>query len=101
MPPGQPLGHQHRFGQRRRAVVHRSIRHFLAGQLAHQRLKFEDRLQRSLGDFRLIRRVGGEEFAALDQRISHHRAQMLVDARAQKGSVARANSPQRALENTG
>ena len=60
----------------------------MPGELAHQRLKLEDRLQRALADFRLIRRVGSEEFAALDQRVGDHRAQMVVNARAEKTGVA-------------
>ena len=88
MAAGEPLGHQHGFGERRRAVVHGGVGDFLAGELAHQSLKLENRGERALREFRLVRRVGSEEFAALDQRIGHHRAQMLVDARAEKRSVA-------------
>ena len=84
----EALRHQHRFGGRRRAVVHRSVGDFLAGQLAHQRLKFEDGLQRALRDFRLIRRVGSKKFAALDNCVGDDRAQVVVDARAQKTGVA-------------
>ena len=88
LPSGQPLGHQHGFGRRRRAVPHRRVGDFLSGELAHQSLKLEDRLQRALRDLRLIRRVGGEKFAALDDRVRDHRAQMVVNARAQKAGVA-------------
>ena len=87
MPPGQPLGHEHGLGGRRRAVPHGRVGDFHPGELAHQRLKLEDRLQRALADFRLIWRVGSEEFAALDQRIRDHRAQMVVDARAEKTRI--------------
>ena len=45
-------------------------------------------VERALRDFGLIGRVGSEEFAALDQRIGDDRAQMLVDARAEKRGVA-------------
>ena len=58
------------------------------GELAHQRLKFEDCRERALRNFRLIRSVGSEKFAALDQRVGHHRAHVLVNARAEKRSVA-------------
>ena len=57
------------------------------GQLAHQRLKFEDGLQRALRDLGLVGRVGGEKFAALNDRVGHHRAQVVVDAGAQKARV--------------
>jgi hypothetical protein len=40
-----------------------------------------------LADFRLIRRVGSKEFAALDQRIRDHRPQMVVDARTEKAGI--------------
>ena len=58
------LRHQNRFRHRRRAVVHRGVRRVHAGQLANQRLKFENRLQCALRDFRLIGRVSGQKFAA-------------------------------------
>ena len=87
MPPGQPLGHEHGFGGRGRAVPHGGVRDFHSRELAHQRLKFEDRLQRALADLRLIRRVGSEEFAALDQRVRDHRAQVVVHARAEKAGI--------------
>ena len=51
------FGHQHRFGQRGRAVVHRRIRHIHAGQPRHHRLVFVDQLQRALAGFGLVRRV--------------------------------------------
>ena len=49
---GEALGHQHGFGERRRAVVHRGVGHFLAGELAHQRLKLENRGERALRESR-------------------------------------------------
>ena len=61
---------------------------FLAGQLAHQGLELEDGLQRSLGNFRLIGRVGSQKFAALNNGVRDYRAQMVVDAGAQKTGVA-------------
>ena len=87
-PPRQPLRHQHGFRRRRRAVVHGGVCDFLPRQLAHQRLKFENGLQRALRDFRLIRRVGSEKFAALDDGVRHHGAQMIVNACAQKTRVS-------------
>ena len=85
---GEALGHQDGFGERGGAVVHRGVGDFLAGELAHQRLKFEDGRERALGDFGLIGSVGSEEFAALDERVGDDRTKMLVNAGAEKRSVA-------------
>src|ERR1700730_1725526 len=87
-PPGNSLGHQHGFGSRRRAVPHGSVGDFLSSELTHQCLKFKDRLQRALGNLRLIRCVGGKEFAALNNCIGNHGAQMVVNAGAAKTGVA-------------
>ena len=81
---GQALRHQHSLGRRRRSVIHRGVRHFLSCELAHQRLKLEDRLQGALRDFRLIGCVGGEELSTLDDRVRHHGTQMIVDARSKE-----------------
>ncbi len=85
---GDADGHHHRFGSAGRAVVHGSVGDIHAGQLADHGLEFEDGLQRSLRDLRLVRRVGGEELAALDQRINDDRAVMAIGAGAQKAGVA-------------
>ena len=85
---GESFGHQHRFGGGSGAVVHGGVGDFLAGQLAHQGLKFEDGLQRALGDFGLIGRVGSQKFAALNNGVGDYRAQMVVDAGTQKTGVA-------------
>ena len=50
-----------------RAVVHRGVGDLHAGQRRDLRLEFEQDLQRALRDLRLIGRVAGEEFRALDQ----------------------------------
>jgi hypothetical protein len=85
--PGDALSHEHCFGGRRRAVPHGSVRDFLPGELAHERLELEDRLQRPLRDLRLIRRIGSEKLAPLNNRVGYHRAQVIVDSRAQKAGV--------------
>ncbi len=85
---GQPLGHQHGFGERGGTVVHGSVGNFLAGDLAHQSLKLEYRGERALREFGLVRRVGSEKFAALDQRIGRDGPQMLVHAGTEKRNVA-------------
>ena len=60
----RPHGHQHRFAERRAAVVDRRVGNVHAGQGSHHRLVFVDELQRALAGLGLIRRVGGHELAA-------------------------------------
>jgi hypothetical protein len=81
------LGHQQSFRQRGRAIVHRRVRHFLACQLRHQRLKLENRGQRPLRDLRLVGRVGSEKFAALHHRVGDHRTKMLINAGAEERRI--------------
>ena len=66
-PARDALRHQHGLSRRGRAVVERGVRHFHAGHERHLRLEFEQILQRTLRDLRLIRRIRGEKFRALDQ----------------------------------
>ena len=66
-PLGDPRRHANRFPARGRAVVHRGIGNVAAEQSRHLRLEFEQHLQRALRDFGLVGRVGGQEFAALDE----------------------------------
>ena len=82
--------HRHHGGFRHggRAVVHGSVGHVHAGQLADHGLEFEDGGQRALRDLRLVGRVGGQKLAARDHRIHQHRPVVVVDAGAQKGGVA-------------
>src|SRR2546430_15685723 len=56
--------------------------------LFRSRLKLEDRLQGALRNFRLIRRVRGKEFTALDDRVGHPRTQVVVNPRAEKTRIA-------------
>ena len=85
--PRHALRHQHGFSRGRRSVIHRGVRHFLSRELAHQRLKLEDRLQRALRDFRLIGRIRGEKLSSLNNRVRNNRAQMIVNARAKKTRI--------------
>ena len=85
---GDPHGHHGRFRHRGRAVVHGSVGHFHAGQLADHGLKFEDGGQRALRDFGLIGRVGRQEFAARDHGVHQHRPVMMIDAGAQERCVS-------------
>ena len=89
---GEAHGHHHGFGRAGRAVVHRGVRDFHAGQFADHRLEFEDGLQRALRDLRLVGRVGGEELAARDQRVDDDRTVVVVGARAEEDGVAGARS---------
>ncbi len=59
--------HHHRFAGGGRPVVHRGVGDIHAGQQRHLGLELEQILQRALRHLRLVRRVGSEEFAALDQ----------------------------------
>ena len=45
-------------------------------------------LKCALADLGLIRRVGGEEFAAQQNRVGYNGAQVVVNARAQKAGIA-------------
>ena len=97
VPSGHARRHHHRLGRGGRAVVHGGVRHLHAGQLADHGLKFEDGLQGALRHLRLVRRVGGEELAARDQRVDQHRAVVVVRAGAQEiGVGGRRRSPPRA-----
>ena len=67
-----------------RAVVHRGVGDLHAGQQRDLGLEFEQGLQRALRDFRLVGRVGGQEFAALDQVVDAGRDVMPVGAAAEE-----------------
>src|SRR3546814_2535062 len=72
---GDAPRHHDRFPAGGRAVVHRRIGDVGAEQARNLALELEQHLQRALRDFGLIGRVGGQEFAALDQ---------MVDARSEE-----------------
>ena len=76
MPSGDADRHHYGFRRTRRAVVHRGIRQVHAGEFRDHGLELEDRLQRPLRKLGLIRRVGGQKFAALHQCVNHNRAVM-------------------------
>jgi hypothetical protein len=67
-----------------RAVVHRGVGDIAAIEPRHLRLELEQGLQRALGDFRLVRRVAGQELAALDQVIDAGGDVMPVGAAAEE-----------------
>jgi hypothetical protein len=71
-------------------VVHRRIGDVAAEQARDLRLEFEEHLQRALRDFRLVRRVAGQELAALNDMVDAGRHMMAIGAAAQEeGHVAR------------
>ena len=80
--------HHDRLGGAGRAVVHAGVGDLHAGQLADHGLELEHGLQRALRNLRLVGRVAGQEFAALDQRVDDDGLVVLVHARAQKACIA-------------
>ena len=80
---GRP-GHEHRLGQGAAAFVDTGVGDVHAGQLAEQRLVFEERLQAPLAGFGLISRIGGVVFAAAGDRIDHGGNEVIVTAAAEK-----------------
>ncbi len=55
--------HQHRFGQRRRAVIERGVGDLHAGETRHHGLVFVEQLQGTLAGLGLVRGIGGVELA--------------------------------------
>ena len=75
---GHAVAHGRRFEDRGTAVVNGSVGDFQSGKAAHAALVFEHRLQRSLRDFGLIRRVAGREFTAGSDGIGRGGNEMIV-----------------------
>ena len=78
---------KHGFGEAGAAVVDRRVRHVHAGQRGHHRLEFVDQLQRALARLGLVRRVRGEEFAALRDVPDRGRNVVVVAAGAEETDV--------------
>ena len=74
------VGHHHRLGAGGRAVVHRGVGHLQAGQGRDLGLELEQHLQRALGDLRLVGRVAGQEFRALDEVVDAGRHVVAIGA---------------------
>jgi hypothetical protein len=70
-----------------RAVVAGGVRDVHAGQLADGGLVLEDRLQDALAHLRLVRRVGRQELAALEDRVHDRRHVVVVHAGAEEGEL--------------
>ena len=66
------------------AVVAGRVRDVHAGQLTDRRLVLEDRLEHALAHLRLVRRVGGQELAALQDGVDDRGDVVVVDARAEE-----------------
>jgi hypothetical protein len=80
--------HHHGFGSTRRPVVHGGVGDLHACEFADHGLEFEDGLEGALRDLRLIGRVGGEELAALHQRVNDDRPIVAIGAGTEKADVA-------------
>ncbi len=74
-------------GDRGRPLVEAGGRDRQRGQLRHRRLELEHRLQAALGDLRLVGRVGGEELAALGDRVDDRRHVVVVHPGAEEADL--------------
>ena len=72
-----------------RAVVARRVRDVHAGQLADRGLVLEDRLEHALAHLGLVRRVRGQELAALHDRVDDRGDVVVVDAGAEERELPR------------
>ena len=70
--------HQDALGHGGRAVIEGRIGHLHAGQGRHLGLEFVQVLKRALGDFRLVRRVAGQELRPLDDVIDRRRHMVAI-----------------------
>ena len=71
-------------GGDRRPVVPGGVRDVHPRQLADRGLVLEDRLEHALAHLGLVRRVGGQELAALEHRVADRRHVVVVDPRAEE-----------------
>ena len=80
------LRHEARVGGDGRAVVPGGVRDVHPGQLADRGLVLEDRLQHALAQLRLIRRVRGQELAALQDGVDDGGHVVVVKPGAEEGN---------------
>ena len=86
--PGDARGHHHALGRSRRAVIERGVGQLHPGKTRDLGLELEQDLQRALRDFRLIGRVAGQEFRALDQVVHRRRHVVAIGpGAAEEGTV--------------
>ena len=88
-PAGHVLRDEARIGGDGRAVVARRVRDVHARQLADRGLVLEDRLEHALAHLGLVRRVRGQEFAALEDRVGDRRYVMVIDPGAEERELPR------------
>ena len=81
---GRRLGDEAGVGRHSRAVVARGVGDVHSGELADRGLVLEDRLQHALRQLGLVRRVRGEELAALQHRVDDRRDVVVVDPGAEE-----------------
>ncbi len=79
---GDTVRHHHRLGAGGGAVIKRSVGDLHPGQQGHLGLELEQVLQRSLRHLGLIRGIGGQELAALDQMVDRGGDVMAIGAAA-------------------
>ena len=89
LPLGDAPSHADCFPAGGRSVIHRGIGDVATKQPRNLRLEFEQHLERALRDFRLVRRIGGQELAALDQVIDARRDVMFICATAEEERMMR------------
>ena len=85
--PRRVLRDEARVGGDGRAVVARGVRDVHPRQLADRGLVLEDRLEHALAHLGLVRRVRGQELAALQHRVDDRRDVMVVDAGAEEADL--------------
>ena len=90
VPLGQPRRHHDGLPACGGAIVHGGVGHRAPIEPRDLRLEFEQHLQGALRDFRLIRRIGGQELTALDDVIDSRGHVMAIGPRtAEKRRVRR------------
>ncbi len=82
------VAEEHRFDQRRGAVVQRGVGHLELGEAGHQSLELEDDLEGALRNLGLVRCVGGEELRPRQHRVDDRGLDVAVDAGAEKARHA-------------
>src|SRR3546814_4965934 len=78
-PAGDAAGHDDRLPACGRAVIHGGVGDVAAVEPRHLRLKLEQRLERALRDLGLVRRVAGQELAALDEVVDARRTVVAIE----------------------
>ena len=86
--PRDAKRHHDGFVHGRAAVIQRRVGDFHAGQAADGGLEFVDGLQRALGDFRLVGRVGGIELASGDQGIECGGDEVVIEPAAEEAGLS-------------